>query len=187
MEILLTVVESAAMMTRLLEGKEVAVPVIKDRHTSWCLTHWAEFLVNVQSFTAIFPNYCKECGGTGGLTTRDSVPYGSGNVTMEGEEPCGHCLDEGICPLCGKKDGWIEYIPSTENSYTEKCSCGYDSSNVKLHAPEFECYCYDLEAREAHEEFDVTPGMDWVEEMLLAGDAPATDFVERRNDEAEGF
>lgn len=187
MENLLSVNESKALMSQLLEGKPVSVPVISDRHTEYCITTWASYLMSLQAFTNIFPLYCKKCGGTGALETRDSVPYGMGSCTMVGEEPCS-CLEDEICPLCGQRDGWTEVENSLENPLSPKCKCGYDGSNLKLHAPtEFECYCYELESREMRAEFNILPSMDWLEQLLLAGNAPATDFVERSNDREEGF
>jgi len=92
-------------------------------HSPKCLERLTELRRIRIEFEMEFPNFCRACGATGWQTCRDSVPYGSTNVTMESSELCEHCIGLNCCPRCEQLGTYDE----TSNIFT--CKCGYDSND----------------------------------------------------------
>jgi hypothetical protein len=78
----------------------------------------------------LFPNHCKQCGGTGVIEyTDDPSPSGvslsSGYMTYT--DPCS-CIEHDLCPLCGEAS-LVEY--NVGHSVYNKCTkCPFDEYYV---------------------------------------------------------
>ncbi len=71
---------------------------------------------------------CPKCGGTGWITTYDSVdaPFGSGKCSMPSSEPC-ECWasDNAHCPYCGSLD--MQWYNDEKDA---RClTCGWNSND----------------------------------------------------------
>ena len=67
-------------------------------------SYYSEIEQKNEEFKAKWPNYCKKCGGWGmhSYTEMHGFNYGCGEQMAE---PC-ECVEEGICPRCGKEAGF---------------------------------------------------------------------------------
>ena len=137
------------------------------QHTDKCLALQKKYADAIRAWEARYPQYCHTCYGSGFLETRDSVPYGSTNVTLVGEDPCPQCVEKGICPRCGK---FLIFDP--DNDEREICVfCKWDEKNGDPRPPDFEgpCECEMTEIKEFQEQ-NIMPSNDpdWLESYLLA-------------------
>lgn len=71
------------------------------KHTDACKEYYQKVEAAIKEYQEAWPNYCRACGGTGGIHSYQSVPYGMGYVNMDVFDSCSACVEEGKCPRCG--------------------------------------------------------------------------------------
>ena len=70
-------------------------------HTQECIRDMNTRNAAIEVYEAKWPNYCKTCGGSGAVGYYDD-PIGEPWSSPQWlEEPC-DCVEDGICPRCGK-------------------------------------------------------------------------------------
>lgn len=130
-------------------------------HTNQCL----EAQARLKSYQEKYPHSCTRCSGTGLVyVSGDWVPYGMGSTQLPGgEEPCHKCEEIHLCPRCGTDRVWHEEGNPNDSldGYHKTCPvCGFICIACQMPGyekqetcPEFECYCWEEEAREEAEEY----------------------------------
>lgn len=73
------------------------------KHSKECEMIADQFKKDYDAYIALWPSYCRACGGTGSITFSQSVPYGMGSASFDVTDPCGECVEEGYCPRCHYK------------------------------------------------------------------------------------
>lgn len=119
-------------------------------HSLTCTSHTQLALTALAAWDEQYPYACTSCHGWGVYAYSDSVPYGSSNVSMPGEEPCPGCLEQGKCPRCGEEILITEEQLETFFDERQTCSeCGWDwgspnhTDDTQPEVPE--CYCWEVE------------------------------------------
>ena len=113
------------------------------KHTEKCLAIQAEMKRKHDEYVALYPNYCRKCGGVGEVTWQENQsPLGSGMVWLETiADWCESCLCTGKCPRCG------EYIGEWNDDEQEAPHCGLcgwkmgDDSGCPPAGLEYPCEC----------------------------------------------
>ena len=111
------------------------------KHTDHCIKVQEDYKREKELFERVFPNYCRNCRGWGGFGYYyDPSPAGVslGSGSMYDWEPCGHCIENALCPLCGKDivEGEMHWFCP---------SCGWIEGESEGLRDEPECYCWELE------------------------------------------
>jgi len=107
------------------------------KHNPSCDKAFEQHAHDVAEYFVAWPHHCKHCGGWGGAygyydPSPSGVSLGSGS--MLDFDPCPHCVEEGICPRCGR-----ELLDSDGFDVCEHC--GFDFYYPEGEPPEPECFC----------------------------------------------
>lgn len=93
------------------------------KHLSTCVQDRAAYEAALAEYARRWPNYCRACGGTGGIPYEENVGERDYPVYDRGVDPCAACAEKGVCPRCGQRvwDG------ETEDEWIcSKCGCKLD-------------------------------------------------------------
>lgn len=125
------------------------------KHCVACDKSQEAYRKRLAEFEAKYPNYCQKCSGLGSIYYQDDPsPAGVGLSagTMDFDDPCPECVEEGKCPLCG---GQTEFSDPDDRDICPTCGWKYlmtsDEIRKAPQAPEqpdcdcFEQYASDLE------------------------------------------
>jgi hypothetical protein len=121
-------------------------------HSKECHEHTEQMLEAQDEYARKWPNYCRTCSGVGGFhSTYDPSPAGVSLApgTMDDFDPCTQCVDEGICPRCGKK------VWNVDEDEIGVCSnCGWDAMNPDAMPQGYDdmCPCQQAEMDKALDE-----------------------------------
>ena len=116
------------------------------KHSPECTKAFEEAEKARAEYRQKWPNFCKNCSGWGGsYSTYDPSPAGVslGSGFMYDYEPCGDCLEKGICPRCGKESKRMKKAME-EGTDDFTCEhCGWSEEEKTEGMPEEpECWCY---------------------------------------------
>lgn len=110
-------------------------------HTHHCLVQSAKSDFERWAYFLRWPHTCTHCDGHGEFRYYDS------QVGLDGADPCGFCVEEGICPRCGKQV-WSD--EDWDNETVVCPECGFvEGPNADREHPDqyppipYECACYD--------------------------------------------
>lgn len=143
-------------------------------HTNMCITLTTNHRRLKAAFAIYWGDHCKTCNGLGGrVFYYDPSPAGVGLSAgwMQDFDPCLDCIEQGLCPRCGKAHDFTEGNPlvcphcewDSEQAYnhhnfisllpdnmTDQCIAAY-----RFHAipDEPECSCYEELAKPVYEDF----------------------------------
>jgi len=113
--------------------------------TDECKAQFAEWEAARDAYAAQWPNYCRKCSGNGGHVYQDDPGDRHCSLSggfMEFDEPCIHCLENGICPRCGKL-AWPDDAFEQETLTCPHCGWNEDKA-AELALPEQpECLCWE--------------------------------------------
>ena len=112
--------------------------------TDECKAQHAEWEKARDAYAAKWPRYCRHCQGWGYFEySYDPSPAGVSLSpgTMTDSDPCHKCIEEGVCPRCGKQvfddDDWDSGEPIV-------CpKCGWKEAAPDAIESEPECVCYE--------------------------------------------
>lgn len=114
--------------------------------TDECKQRQADWKVAIAAYEATWPNYCRKCNGRGGHVYYDdpgdrhcSLPGGF----MELDEPCEHCLEDGICPRCGKLAWPDNYEYDLGEMVCPHCDWREDHAEEDGAPEQPECWCWE--------------------------------------------
>lgn len=116
-------------------------PWCSGKHSPECLQANADFEAARAMYAETWPNYCRQCGGWGGVVVRgDWVPYGmSGAFLPDQDEPCSECQEDGRCPRCG-----VEMDVEHEDSACPGCGWKWGDEGGPTDGPGCLCPMPDL-------------------------------------------
>lgn len=129
-------------------------PSDQNKHSPSCKALHDKWLKDKKEYEEKWPGYCRKCGGWGGhYYTFDPSPAGLSLApgTMTDYDLCSYCLENGICPRCGK---------ATLDEDGNICAtCGWNSEMSGI-MEEPECWC-ELERFYAADDLDIPSDADW--------------------------
>jgi len=90
-------------------------------------------------YVSKWPDFCRKCNGTGLIIYEDD-PSPAGVAlspgTMDFEEPCSGCVENGICPRCGKE------VWPVDIDWPQPCgNCGWEEKITEGVIDEPQCIC----------------------------------------------
>jgi hypothetical protein len=108
-------------------------------HTEQCSKAAEQHKQDVYNYVTDWPNHCHNCAGWGGFEYQyDPSAYGMSLGYMTEFDPCPECLEQGVCPRCGKEvwdeDDWDGLVICPE--------CGWDESKPDTVPDKPECDCW---------------------------------------------
>lgn len=113
--------------------KEMVSPLTG--HTAACMYDQMAYADNIAAYRLLWPNACEHCGGT------SEIWYYGGRHEPSGAEPCGSCVDAGVCPRCAGEFA-DELWEGPEPPVCPHCGWTYGVSWPMPDAPE--CFCWEL-------------------------------------------
>ena len=132
-------------------------------HTPSCIVATTNYKRLRAAFAIYWSSYCTTCNGVGGsIYYYDPSPGGIslGAGWMEDMNPCPDCIEQGLCPRCGKEFdqdseeatcphcGWDQekairdhrYVSLTPENITDQCLASFGMHAIPA---EPECFCFE--------------------------------------------
>ena len=117
------------------------------KHTDKCLSQQEEILKRYNEYVALWPNYCKTCGGTGERTWYENYDGLGGELLSE---YCS-CVLNNVCPRCGMSITWEDVMD--EPNCCEYCDFTVGGEGCPPKGLEEPCECEMVDNYEAEEAF----------------------------------